>query len=289
MVISKDTTRLPEEFPVLIKKHTLSDKDNDPERFHYHDFCEITYVLSGHGIYYINGTEYRVEPGDIIIFNQVEPHGWIVTDHTMDVLVLTFSSDIVADPASSCDDEYLKPFFYLGSHFQNLISSSDKRTSQIHDIMEEIARESRLREKGYEGMIRSDILRILTLLIRHYEKEDLTLDISLNEKKRSMKRLEQALYYINAHYTDQLSLEEVSALAYMSPTYFSTYFKNVTSQNYSDYVTRLRLNRVQELFMTTDRSVSAIAMECGFRNMSNFYRLYKKHIGPLPQKHKADK
>lgn len=288
LVICKDTTKLPESFPVLIRKLTLAEQDNDPERFHYHDFCEITYVQSGFGSYFINGTEYEVEPGDIIIFNQVEPHGWIVTERVMEVLVLTFAPEVVADPGSSSEDEYLKPFFYLGSHFQNLISSTDYRTAEIHDIMDEIAKESRFREKGYEGMIRSDILRILTLLIRHYEKEDMTFDISLNDKKRSMKRLEQAIYYINSHYTEPVTLEEVSALAYMSPNYFSSYFKNVTNKKFSEYVTMLRLNRVQELIMTTDRTVTSIAMECGFRNMSNFYRLYKKHVGPLPQRRAAN-
>ncbi|MBQ9605684.1 MAG: helix-turn-helix domain-containing protein [Lachnospiraceae bacterium] len=284
MEILKDTTKLPERFPVLIRKLTLKEQDNDPERFHYHDFCEITHVQSGFGIYYINGTEYEVEPGDIIIFNQVEPHGWVVTERTMEVLVLTFAPEVVADPAESFYDEYLKPFLYLGSHFQNLISSMDDKTTDIYDIMEDIAREARHREKGYEGMIRSDILRILVLLMRHYEKDGEPLDINLNEKKRSMKRLERAIYYINSHYMDQITLEEVAALAYMSPNYFSSYFKNVTNRNFSEYLTMLRLNRVQELFMTTDRTVASIAMECGFRNMSNFYRLYKKHIGPLPQR-----
>ena len=99
-----------------------------------------------------------------------------------------------------------------------------------------------------------------------------------------MKRLEDVVYYINSHYTENLTLEEVAGRAYMSPSYFSTYFRNVTNRRFSEYVTMLRLNRVQELFLTTDRTVSSIAMECGFRNMSNFYRLYKKHVGSLPAK-----
>ncbi|MBQ9567948.1 MAG: AraC family transcriptional regulator [Lachnospiraceae bacterium] len=282
MVICKDSTKLPQGFPVLIRKLTLLEQDNDPERFHYHDFCEITYVEKGFATYFINGTQYDVEPGDIIIFNQVEPHGWTVTERSVEVTVLTFAPEVVSDPVGSSDDDYMKPFFYLGSHFRNLISSRDERTDYIHAIMEDIAKESRHREKGYKGMIQADILRILTLLLRHYENENPIMDISLNEKKRSMKRLEQAIYYINSHYTDAVTLEEVAALAYMSPNYFSSYFKNVTSKGFSEYVTMLRLKRVQELFLTTDRSVSDIAMECGFRNMSNFYRLYKKHIGPLP-------
>ena len=284
MVICKDTTKLPDDFPVLIRRLTLKEQDNDPERFHYHDFCEITSVESGFGSYFINGTRYDVEPGDIIIFNQVEPHGWVVTERTLEVSVLTFAPEVVSDPASSSEDEFMKPFFYLGSHFRNLISSMDERTADMHEILEDIAGEMRRKEKGYEGMVRADIMRLLTLLIRHYEKEGAAPDMSLNEKKRSMKRLEQAIYFINSHYTDAVTLEEVASLAYMSPNYFSSYFKNVTNRGFSEYLTKLRLNRVQELFLTTDRSVSSIAMECGFRNMSNFYRLYKKHIGPLPQR-----
>ena len=284
MIIFKDTTILPKEFPVLIKRHKLMEKDNDPERFHYHDFCEITYIESGFASYYINGTKYEVEPNDIIIFNQVEPHGWLVTEESMDVLVLTFSPNIISAPLSVSNDEYMKTFFYLGSHFENLISARDENTEVIKDIMYDIEAEFKGTEKGYEGMIRADILRILTLLIRHYELQNANMDISLNDKKRSMKRLEQAIYYINDHYTEAITLEEVAALAYMSPNYFSSYFKHVTNKGFSEYVTMLRLKRVQELFLSTDKSVATIAMECGFRNMSNFYRLYKKHIGPLPQK-----
>ena len=289
MVICKDRTKLPEDFPVLIRKVVLREQDNDPERFHYHDFCEITYVQSGFGSYFINGSRYEVEPGDIIIFNQVEPHGWVVTERAMEVLVLTFAPEVVSEPGLSSEDEYMKPFLYLGSHFKNLISSTDERTADMHDIMEDIAGEARRREKGYEGMIRADIIRLMTLLIRHYEKDGKAPDMSLNEKKRSMKRLEQAVYYINSHFTEAVTLEEVASLAYMSPNYFSSYFKNVTGRGFSEYLTMLRLNRVQELFLTTDRPVTAIAMECGFRNMSNFYRLYKKHIGPLPGRKGADR
>ncbi len=289
MDISKDTTRLPEDFPVLIRKLTLFEKDNDPERFHYHDFCEVTCVESGFGTYFINGSRYDVNPGDIIIFNQVEPHGWVVTERSMEVLVLTFAPEVVSDPISASGDDHLKLFLYLGSHFKNLISAGDERTGNIREIMEDIAKESGLKEKGYKGMIQADILRILILLTRHYESKNPVMDISLSEKKRSMKRLEQAIYYINSHYTGRVTLEEVASLAYMSPNYFSSYFKNVTGKGFSEYVTLLRLKRVRELFLTTDRSVSDVAMECGFRNMSNFYRLYKKHIGPLPDRHKRKK
>ncbi len=97
----------------------------------------------------------------------------------------------------------------------------------------------------------------------------------LREKKNAMKRLEQAFTYINAHYCEKITLEEVAASVYMSSNYFSSYFRKVTNISFSDYVTRMRINHARELLRETDKNVTEIAMECGFNNISNFYRLQK--------------
>ena len=72
----------------------------------------------------------------------------------------------------------------------------------------------------------------------------------------------------------------------MSSNYFSSYFRKVTNIGFSEYVTRLRIMHARELLRNTDRSVTDIAMECGFNNISNFYRLYKKHVGKSPREAK---
>ncbi len=92
-----------------------------------------------------------------------------------------------------------------------------------------------------------------------------------------MRRIEEALYYINSHFTEKISLEEAASAACMSPNYFSSYFKKVSHYGFSEYVTKLRLEKVKEMEKTTDLTMYEIAMACGFSNMSNFYRLYKKY------------
>jgi len=72
----------------------------------------------------------------------------------------------------------------------------------------------------------------------------------------------------------------------MSSNYFSSYFRKVTGISFSEYVTRIRISRARELLRDTDKSVTEIAMECGFHNISNFYRLYKKHVGKPPRDEK---
>ncbi|MFR7898458.1 MAG: AraC family transcriptional regulator [Ruminococcus sp.] len=89
-------------------------------------------------------------------------------------------------------------------------------------------------------------LRILTMLIRTYQDETKSGEM-LKEKKNAMKRLEQAFDYIDAHYCEKITLEEVASSVYMSANYFSSYFRKVTNISFSDYVTRLRVNQAREL------------------------------------------
>ena len=135
-------------------------------------------------------------------------------------------------------------------------------------------------------MIKANVLRILTMLIRTYQDKTKSGEM-LREKKNAMKRLEQAFSYIDEHYCEKITLDEVAASVYMSSNYFSSYFRKVTNISFSDYVTRMRLNHARELLREGRGSVTEIAMECGFNNISNFYRLYKKHIGKLPKDEKS--
>lgn len=279
MIIYKDNIILDSHLPFRITRHVLKREDNLAECFHYHDFCEITYVESGQGSYKVNGRILKMNPGDLIIFNNVEPHGWMVEDETMTVLVMTFSTDFVSSPTDALSQKYLKPFAERGSNFQNRISGEDANVEVIYALMLEEFEEYHNKDAGYECMIKADTLKILTLLLRHYRDDESTTagGRKLDDKIKCMHRLEQAVYYINTHYAEKLMLEDVASIVYMSPNYFSTYFHNVTGKTFSEYITLLRLQRAGELRSSTDLSVSDIALECGFRNLSNYYRLQKKY------------
>ena len=75
MIITKDAIELSPEFPFLIMDQILYEKDNREDTFHWHSYCEITYIKRGHGYYYVNGEKYEVGEKDLIIFNNVELHG----------------------------------------------------------------------------------------------------------------------------------------------------------------------------------------------------------------------
>ena len=226
-----------------------------------------------------------MKPGDIIIFNNVEAHGWKLMGEDMKLLVMIFSPEFVAEKLSVFDSEYLKPFVERGSNFKNRIGSEEPVSHEIRKGIREIYAEWQQQKEGYPLMIEANILRILTMLIRTYQDESKSGEM-LKEKKSAMKRLEQAISYIDHHYSEKITLDEVAAAAYMSSNYFSSYFRKVTGISFSEYVTRIRISHARELLRDTDKSVTEIAMECGFHNISNFYRLYKKQVGKPPRDEK---
>lgn len=286
MKLERDTIPLDKEFPFQISEVELNPANSHPGTWHWHSYFEITWVLEGRGNYFVNGQEYTMEKDDIIIFNNVEPHGWKLLGGNMKLLVMIFSPEFVAEKISVFDTEYLKPFVERGSNFKNRVGHEETVNGEIRTSIREIYQEWNDRKEGYPLMIKANVLRILTMLIRAYQDETKSGEM-LKEKKNAMKRLEQAFTYINAHYCEKITLEEVASSVYMSSNYFSSYFRKVTNISFSDYVTRLRVNRARELLREDGANVTEIAMECGFNNISNFYRLYKKHMGKTPGDEKS--
>lgn len=285
MKLERDSIPLDKEFPFQISEVELNQANSRPGTWHWHSYFEITWVLEGKGNYFVNGQEYTMEKDDIIIFNNVEPHGWKLLGGNMKLLVMIFSPEFVAEKISLFDAEYLKPFVERGSNFKNRVGREEKVNEEIRISIREIYQEWNERKEGYPLMIKANVLRILTMLIRAYQDETKSGEM-LKEKKNAMKRLEQAFTYINDHYCEKITLEEVAASVYMSSNYFSSYFRKVTGISFSEYVTRIRISHARELLRDTDKSVTEIAMECGFHNISNFYRLYKKHVGKPPRDEK---
>jgi transcriptional regulator GlxA family with amidase domain len=97
-----------------------------------------------------------------------------------------------------------------------------------------------------------------------------------------MKRLEKVFIYMYNHYSEKITLEEMAHECFMSPNYFSSYFKKITECTFSNYLHGIRVRQAQKLLNTSDMGIAQIALECGFNNISNFYRIYKNFTGKNP-------
>ena len=269
MRIIKSDIPLDPSCPFRIEKRTLHQTDNRPDCFHWHSCFEITLILCGRGIYYVNEQTYEVADGD-----------------ALELLVMVFQTEFVAAGFAVMDYDYLKPFIERGSNFKNRLDSGNPLTGEIAALMLSVEDEFNGKTTGHLLMIKADVLKILTLLIRH--SQDSTKSAALlQEKKLKMTRLASVFDFINSHFTERITLSDAAAIAYMSPNYFSAYFHKVTGRHFNEYVNSLRMAKVDKLLAETDLNVLEAASRCGFRNMSNFYRIYKKTHRDVPRKERG--
>lgn len=94
--------------------------------------------------------------------------------------------------------------------------------------------------------------------------------------------MERAMEYLRSNFFRNITLEDVSRCACMNPNYFSAVFKKHTGMKYIDYLTRLRLEKADNLLRRTTLQVSEIAQMVGYSSTKHFTHLYREKYGILP-------
>jgi len=101
-----------------------------------------------------------------------------------------------------------------------------------------------------------------------------------NVESRRVRKVQE---YINAHYSEEIRLEDCAAMVGMSPSAFSRFFKQHTGRTLMDYIIDIRLGNAARLLVDTSEGISEISFACGFNNLSNFNRAFKARRGYTPR------
>ncbi len=135
--------------------------------------------------------------------------------------------------------------------------------------------------KGFEGALAFlDILQTLALS----KENHLIASAGYSSKVLSpeSKRMDRVYGYIMENYRKKITAQEVASMVNMSESAFSHFFKKSTNRSFSNFLTETRLGEVCKLLLETQDSVSEICFKCGYKNLSNFNRLFKKYRGMTP-------
>lgn len=280
MYICNDTYELDSEFPVHMNQLWMKKYHNSREHYHWHNFYEISYICSGQAACFVDGEIYPVHQGDIVVFNAGEVHGWEM-EEDIELLVLTFSKEMITGDRY-IDDEILRFFDNLTSNFTNILNGQMEATKAIHRSLCSAWQEWNGGEIAKNLMIKAELLKILTYLNRYFVNGEVDFE-AVKQKRKELKRLDEVMKYIDAHYMEKLTVEEVASVANMSAGHFSKLFHKIMGQRYIDYIIQKRIQKAKEMLETTELTVVDIAMECGFNNIANFYRTYRKFYQKAPR------
>lgn len=260
-----------------------ANSDHIPTYNHQHANFEISTVISGYGKYQTNNKCYDIAPGDVFVFSSYETH-YIkeIGDMGLKMLNLHFSPTFILSKSfiglSTANANF--PFSHSKS-FNNRIQSEN--ANQISNELKEIYKELSEKPIEYKLAVKTHLSNILLDLIRNkgYSNNENSL------QKSSIKKLSGVIAYIDSNFTEQLKIEELSAMSGMTDNYFSTLFKKIYNVSPKEYIILKRLEFATNILVSEgDRKVLDVAVSSGFNNTANFNKLFKKYYGVTPKEYK---
>ncbi len=138
-------------------------------------------------------------------------------------------------------------------------------------------------KKGFYAVI--DFLTLLYELSFFTDKARMLSSSSFAkiEVQSNSRRIQKVQHYINTHYQEEIRLKQLAEMVGMTEVAFSRFFKLRTGKSLSDYIIDIRLGHAVRLLVNSAMSVAEICYECGFNNLSNFNRIFKKKKNCSPK------
>jgi AraC-like DNA-binding protein len=129
------------------------------------------------------------------------------------------------------------------------------------------------------------VVKLLVIFAQHLAM--LGNQIFIQQKNAEPPIIKRAKEYIYEHHTEELSLARAAKAVNMSTFYFCKMFKKVTDINFTDYLSRVRIEKAKNLLLNPNLRVSEIAFEVGFQSLTHFNRVFKKLLGQSPTEYRA--
>lgn len=284
------------ELPVFICKYSNHDSELSP--LHRHDVVQVNYISRGRLLHQVNNARYELVKGDIFIIPPYVPHQLIqVGKNDFEVVELEFMPEFVfgKEPNSYhaidgghsvFDFSYIEPFLVSECNVRPRLNLTGMNLLKVEGLLDEIRDEYEKQSDSYLLALKADLLKLLVIVGRAFHDE-MKGSPELQLFNHHREAMQQAIQFINTHYEDPITIEEVSRFALLSQSYFSYLFKILTNKTFVEYLHSLRIKKAMELLLTTDRRVVDICYDCGFNNINHFNRTFKTMVGASPTQFRA--
>ncbi|MBQ7744428.1 MAG: AraC family transcriptional regulator [Ruminococcus sp.] len=259
--------------PATLKVENIDSKTRKTELL-WHREPELVYVMSGKAECVINGEEQTLDKGEFVLLNSEDVHlVRPLEDSSCSLLFVIFSL------------EYIKQFKNAVDGLLFDIDSVSGIKERVGGLLGKIS-DSYGNNSAYVSMLQiAYVNQIYYLLLEHcvcYRR----LPNSSGIPKRDFSYAKTAISYINENYSREITLDEISSIVNLSPSYFSKYFKKVTQTSFSEYLANLRLEKAIRDMLDNNTSVSAAALKNGFANVKSFITQCKKVYNCTPAQYK---
>ncbi len=281
VVLLKAANNLENETDINVHRITL---DGSSE-LHRHDFVELAYIASGKGMHEIDGSISRVSRGDVFLINTGVPHRFISDDHHSLLIYNCIFLPVVLQREFSTGENFIQVAYnYLFRSFSLQTQSSpylklSDSSNTIASILEEMYQERSEQQNGYRQMLKANLYRLLISLFRLFRSDSHSVRDSTVYPKLVV---ENAMAYMRNHCERDLRCQELAEHTYVSSSYLSRMFKQITGKTVIAVLQDIRIEKACRLLCESDASVAHIAASCGYADIKHFYSIFSRLTGVTP-------
>lgn len=253
-----------------ITKQTIIKPSNRNFHLHCHNNYEIYMFLEGDAKYVVEENTYNLEPYDMIIIRKHEMHRIYHNSSTKySRYVLSVSPEFFREEGCEVYETAFTDFSHVTG---NKISADTVRTSGLYNAFLRLEKYSDAFLNVNTPIVKSVITEILYLINT----------ASFSSADTSNSRIKDVIAYINNRYTENISLDELEKIFYVSKYHLCRAFKHATGLTVHGYITGKRLMRACEL-KADGKSLGDASALAGFSCYSAFYRAYVQRFGTSPK------
>ncbi|WP_164821363.1 AraC family transcriptional regulator [Paenibacillus koleovorans] len=250
---------------------------------HHHEQIELSVVLEGSGVTFINGSSYLLKPGTMLIIQPHHLHNFSTAgDGRFVQLCCMLDIRILAEGLMEPDLRGI--LSKLGDELSPVLELDSDSFQLIRRHLFEALDEFNGPGLGGNCMIRSKLVEVFIAFIRqHSQLRELWHPPQVEQKIDDWKLLQ----YVNTHYMEeQVTIDYVAALFKCSATYISRLYKAQVGQSFLSHLHELRIRRALSLLAATEMKISDIAADTGFESLRTFSRVFRNLKGMTPSEYR---
>ncbi|MBK5272480.1 MAG: helix-turn-helix domain-containing protein [Bacteroidia bacterium] len=257
-------------------------------QWHFHPEIELIYIHKGRGTRFIGTDVHRFEPDEMFLFGSNLAHMWRCDPEYFredsqlkaEVSIIYFHHDFLGDRFFNIPE--LKSIDSLLEKAKQGIKITGNTKIEVKELMGNLSE-----GKGLERI--TTLLTILEKMANSKEKQyisPVTHEVKIDQAEAN--RLNKVFQYVSDNFQRKISLSEIASVANLSAKAFCRYFKSKTRKTFYDFLLEVRIAHACNLLLEKDMTIYEVCYDCGFNNLSNFNRYFKKILNKTPTDYKRE-
>lgn len=252
--------------------------------FHFHEECQLVYVIQSQGKRIIGDSIEPFASDEVVLLGPQIPHVWYNDKHYFEHQASEIHARSIA--LFFNEEKILRELsMFAPVHKLEAVFQKARRGMKFEGQTKEMLKELLLQISMKEGLDRViTLLNIFKILDQSVEYQLLASEGYTNKYLSNDKeRIDKVFHYIFENFRQDISLNDVAAIANMNRQAFCRYFKSRTQKTFVEFLNEVRISHACRLLTESNQAVANLAYDCGFNSITNFNRIFKEIKGISPR------